>query len=279
MFNDDEPNPIRPPDGQRFITAVRRIGEETGIFLRLSWAPEITSIKWGASHKTYCYKREKKHLAWWVGRMEDVNGTMLFKPTIRARKDAYREYEPNATHRLPNGQWLHPDLLPVEWAWPRWVIERRLQESERAAHERERYEWIDGVRVDALGPWPEEGKWALERVIAHHFILCCEQAEAEFLAGKRSTGLCFGQYRPPSDADMNQLRADIIAGERIGLTATPSFEQAVAYDTKQTLDQMSESERKQNEHYKEIIQNALAPALRMPKLQPFIDAIEKGANT
>jgi hypothetical protein len=272
MFN--EANPLKPPGLDRYAREVEQISRAVSIPLRLVWAPEITSIKWGQSHRTYCCRREEKLRGWWEGHKEQD----VFKAARYRRPNAYGAIGPYA-QQLPNGKWIHPDLNVIEYAWPRWIIERRLQDSERLNHDRERYEWVNGVRVDALGPWPEGGKWALERVIAHHFLLCCQQAEQEFLEGKRPTGLCFGQYRPPADEDMETLRADIVRGDRTGLTATPTFEQAVEYDTKQTMDQSAEAERRQQAHYREVIQNALAPALRMPKLRPFLDAIEKAGNT
>ena len=275
--DNDVPNPPRPSIPPRFAVAVERIGREADIDLRLTWAPDVVKPLWGALHKAYCYKRDSKHLGWWEGHMEDVNGRQLFTADRYRKKSAY-DYEPNATHRLGENKWLHPDLLPQEWAWPRWIIERKLLDSERVNHERERYEWVDGVRVDALGPWPEGGKWGCLTVIAHHFHLCCEIAEREYLEGKRPTGLCFGQGRPPCEQDLDDLRQSIVDGERTGLSE-PTFETALDYDTRETINQLIESEYRQNQHYGAVIQNVLTPALRMPNLRPFLDAIEKAANT
>lgn len=66
--------------------------------------------------------------------------------------------------------------------------------------EQARWAWIDGEKVDLLGPIPEDGFYSPLFAIAHHDDYCC--GGREFIRGEP----CLGAYRPPTDSDITRLQ-------------------------------------------------------------------------
>jgi len=103
--------------------------------------------------------------------------------------------------------WTEIEEIPT----PRFYVQELHENRElhaRDAWERARWSWIDGQRVDVLGPVPEEGFYTDLFMIAHHDRLCCRGSEVV-------RGLpCLGAYREPGEADLDRLRRIVRAKER-----------------------------------------------------------------
>lgn len=222
-----------PDDAGRYAAEIARLGREFSLPLRLSWAPDIYAFLWGEKRRRYAQERfgRCEHVRRWVlGRLEMVNGTEMLAPRQYFKPDRY-SLDIHALHMLPNGDCLQAEVDVKLIAEPRWIVEFKLPDRERAAHEQNRYDaerdrsveirerydrkkqqFVEErviydyenplTRVDALGPYPEDGKWGCYRVIAQHWIKCCQDANAE---GR----MCWGIGRPPHDGDLEEIRLDL----------------------------------------------------------------------
>lgn len=105
---------------------------------------------------------------------------------------------------------------------PRFFVEELHTNGElnaKGAWENARYSWIEGLRVDVLGPIPEEGFYECVFQIAHHDHLCCGGREVI-----KNTP-CMGSYREPSDSDLERIRRMYFRREQASNDeATPSLE-------------------------------------------------------
>lgn len=252
----------RPRGHEWFSKKIEQLGRDAGTNLRVTWAPDVRRILWGAEHRYYAClpgggRRTARHTGWFVGHFEGPLDDLNFVREQKLRADRYPGYEPTGTHLLPNGKWLAPEIETLEIVKPRWVVEEKLHDSEKEQHNALRYEWVDGLLVDALGPYPEEGKWVLRHVVAHHFIVCCNLAND-------AHHLCWGQGRDPNQSDVEEIQAQIAGRDSLpklhALGERPTGAE-VSRETQKTLDEIALGEQKQGDLYHEMFKDAIQPTV------------------
>jgi hypothetical protein len=261
QLDPEEPeNLLRPPGCQRFIKAFQELGKECGVGLRLIWAPEVMKFLWGKPRQRYANWKRRRHVGWFIGSVDEATGQ--FRMRERRKWDAF-QLSPEADHRLPNGQWLVADWKEWTVAQPRWVIEERLDErKERPAHEAARYEWDPDTLqlIDALGPYPEEGKWACIQVISAHAFVCCKNATA-------NEQLCIWGVggRDPVDSDIEEVRQRIQARDENAKLRKDGMPTESEWKTEyqQIMDELKEGGERAKENYYEILKDAIVPGLNV----------------
>lgn len=257
----DPCNQPRPNDAGGFADEIVRLGRDFNLPLRLTWQPDVMAMLWGQNRRRYGLEKYGycEHLrGWWIGHMEEVNGQLMFAPRQKVRADKY-DVDPHAAFQLPNGDWVQADLDENLIAEPRWVVEYKLHDREKAFHEAERYEWEGPfTRHDALGPYPEDGKWARLFVIAQHWVKCCEEANARH-------ELCQGIGRAPNDYDLQEVRKVLQERESdaaLPEPGTPQWEHRMAEEMRKINDEIAETNKCNLRAYDEIFDRAIMPTLR-----------------
>lgn len=276
----DRCNQPCPGDAGRFTAEIERLGKDFNQPLRLAWAPDVYADLWGARRRRYAQQRYGRceHIrGWWVGAMKEVNGQLLFAPRERRRADRFQQ-DPHSAFRLDNGDWVQADLEENLIAEPRWIVEFKLPDRERKFHDQERFEYdtqedfrpaepklgIEAKRyqyqdpmkpIDALGPYPEEGKWALHVVIANHWVRCCEQANAE-------NRLCWGVGRAPNENDLAELIKDLTARGRAITPESDDWAARYKEEMRKINDVIAGNLAGQRRAYDEIFDEAIMGPLR-----------------
>lgn len=244
-------NRPRPAGNEDAIKSVAALGRASGANIRLVWAPEVTKYLWGAIRRVYAFTKKREHVAWRIGPMVEFNGGWIHQPYKTAPKTAFRTDHIGA-FRLPNGDWAYPQFDYWEVAHPRWLIEEMLDPMiEGPEHDAHRYEYFPESNefVDALGPYPAEGKYACIHVVAAHSGICCK------LATDRG-GFCYGTGRDFGQSDLDEIQSRIYERnkrERLTDTHGEAFRRAVTAEYKSIMSQIKESERQQRNLYRDII--------------------------
>lgn len=86
---------------------------------------------------------------------------------------------------------------------PRFFIEELHTNAElnaRDSWEKARFSWINGVRVDVLGPMPVDGYYTSVFMIGYHDHHCCNGREVV------KNEPCMGAYREPDDSDIERIQ-------------------------------------------------------------------------
>jgi hypothetical protein len=244
-------NRPRPARNEDAIKHVSDLGRAQGASIRLVWAPEVTRFLWGAVRRVYAFKKERDHVAWRVGPMVEFKGAWIHRPHSVVPRATFTPSHIGA-FRLPNGDWAYPQFDYWEVAHPRWLIEEMLDPAiEGPEHEAHRYEYFSDTNefVDALGPYPSEGKWACIQVIAAHSGVCCNIAND---AGR----FCYGTGRDFGQVDEDEIMQRVQErNKRARLTDHhgQDFQRAVTAEYRDLMTKIKESERQQRNLYRDII--------------------------
>jgi hypothetical protein len=261
-YLNDTANESKPKGFDHIVEAVERLGKQNGTATRLVWMPEVRRFLWGSVRRYYAFKKKAVHIGWEVGRYDEFQGGLIFVKERTVPASAYR-LEPGGAHRLHNGKWIKPRFDYDEIAYPRWAIEERLPDSERVAHNDNRYEYFADTNefVDALGEYPKEGKWACIHVVAAHGYICCKRATQE---GR----FCYGTRRNPTDEDVQEVQQRIQARDsRRRIHSASDFEQEHKRLVKQTMEGMAAGAARQKSLYKDIIGEEIDTVFDMEKIR------------
>ena len=276
-YINDTVNEPKPKGYEWLEDTIKRIGEQNGTALRLVWMPSCVKYLWGSIRRYYAYKKKATHVGWEVGRMDDFQGGLMFVKEKFVPAAAYR-LDPNASHRLSDGRWIKAKFEYDEIAHPRWAIEERLPDSEREAHNLNRYEYFADTNefVDALGEYPLDGKWACIHVIAVHGYYCCRQATTE---GR----FCYGTRRNPSDEDIAEVQQRIQGRDaRRRIANASDFEHEYKRLVSERMDSLTAGETRQKALYKDIIGEEIDTVFDMQKIRRQnvnpVNRIEAGAT-
>jgi hypothetical protein len=249
-----------PPRAKWMDVALQQIKSDFGIDLRMVWGPDVDAFRWGGMVKLYAAYATVRNRGWFRGMyVPDGNGGQVLRRTGYHPPGDYLNYTAEGAHRLADGSWLIPDPEFRHVAWPRWIIERRAPDRERVSHEANRYEWDPdtGERIDALGPWPEGGRWFNFYVVAQHMIRCCGQANAEHR-------LCYGIGRDPNEHDLDHLRqtvqTEVVAPARPE-PGSQEWNRQYTQNVKAAMAEHKEAEQRQREGYRARMRNVVAPTL------------------
>lgn len=266
---EDLTNQPSPPRPKWFDDALKNLSRQYGTRVRLVWAPEVERFLWGARRKVYARYQRMKLLGWFQGAYVEVGGRQIFKSHRYHGRKAFPELNERAAHLLENGEWLMPDLHGYQIAWPRWIVELELdRQREKPFHDQERYEWDHetGQMVDALGPYPEEGKWASLFVICQHWVKCCQDANAQ---GR----LCYGVGRAPVEDDLDWVRQwfkDRETEAKLAEPGTLDFARQVNREYRSLMDEEKRLDLKRKDLYREMVLNEIKPTLQA-RLVPMVD--------
>ncbi len=276
-YINDTVNEPKPKGYEWLEETIRRIGQQNGTATRLVWMPERRQFLWGSIRRYYAYKKKSLHVGWEIGRYDEFQDGLIFVRERTVPAAAYR-LEPTGAHRLHGGKWVKPKFDYDEIAHPRWAIEERLPESEREAHDLNRYEYFPDTNefVDALGEYPLDGKWACIHVIAAHGGICCRLATSE---GR----FCYGTRRNPTDEDIQEVQRRIQGRDsRRRIHSPADFEQEHKRLVQETLSQMAAGEARQKALYKDIIGEEIDTVFDMQKIRRQnvtpVNRIEAGAT-
>lgn len=256
-----ERNQQKPSGFDWFAKEVERIGRDSGLSLRLSWSPDVNRFYWGKWHKHYCARQYRKHVGWVKGKYEEIEGRNVFRAVSRHAWNAFPSLSPEGDHFLEDGHWLIADWLYWDVAWPRFVVEKLVdEESERPHHEANRYEYDVETNelVDALGEYPKEGKWKCIYIVAQHWIQCCKEANAEHR-------LCYGVGRPPVERDVEEVRKAIhedLQFAKVGAVGSQSWQLAMMQELRDNKTERDKANLAMENTYGEIFKNEMMPTLR-----------------
>lgn len=269
-YENETSNRPRPAGFEGFAKEIERLGNHNNVRLRLVWAPEVIRFLWGAERRVYAFKQERRHTGWLVGPMEEFNGALIHRPHSLRKPDAFR-FSPEGAHRLDNGDWVKPDFRYWEVAHPRFMIEEMLDPGkERPEHERHRYEYLEETNelVDALGPYPQEGKWACIHVIAAHAFICCRNAT-------QRQQFCYGTGRDPGGEDLAEIESRIQArNQRRRVEDHYAFESEFMREYTATMARIKKGQERAKQNYYDILKQEIDPVFSMigkarSKLPPF----------
>lgn len=290
ISNLDPCNQPCPNDAGRFHKEIEKLGQEFNQPLRLVWGPDVYATLWGERRRRYAqsYHAPCEHLrGWWIGKLEEVETDgkkqMLFAPRQKVKADRFTA-DPHSGFYLPNGDWVQADLDVRLVSEPRWIVEFKLPDREKHFHNLERYDYESErhverrevydrkkgefvqkeyeyeyqnpfSKVDALGEYPEDGKWGLYIIIAQHWIRCCEKANE---AGR----LCWGIGRPPNDYDLETIRGDLQARHRAMEPGSEEWSNAHKKEVAIINDIIAKNKQRQSDTYDAIFDDAIMPTLR-----------------
>lgn len=276
-----------PNDAGGFAAEIARIGQEFNQPMRLVWQPDVMATLWGQKRRRYGLEKYGRceHLrGWWIGEMKEVNGETLFAPRQKVRADRFAA-DPHAAFKLPNGDWVQSDLEENLVAEPRWIVEYKLHDREKIFHERERYDYERELhvefetvmengepvlkkkvyeyenpfkKVDALGPYPKDGKWGRLFIVAQHWIRCCEEANAEHR-------ICQGIGRPPNDYDLQAIRQTMQEREtdaKLPEPGTAAWDHQMTEEIRKINDEIAVNKAGAARAYDEIFDRAIMPTLK-----------------
>jgi hypothetical protein len=280
-YENEEINRTRPAGFDDFGREVAALGKAHNVRLRLVWAPDVTRFLWGATRRVYAFKQQRRHIGWLVGPMVEVAGKALtHQPHTVLKPDAF-SFSPEGAHLLENGDWAKPDFIYDEVAHPRFMIEEMLDEQrERPEHERHRFEYFVETNelVDALGPYPADGKFACINVIAAHAFICCRNANQKHQ-------FCYGTGRDPGGEDLEDLKQRIQArDERRRLGDHYDYESEFMREYNATMDKIKKGEAQAKQNYYDIFKQELDPVFSMigkarSKLTPLPREPKAGVTT
>lgn len=230
----------RPPINGRFqkeLTRVAGKNEYGKPLVRLTWGPEETRIAFGQVRKKYLAAVLKK-MTCWEERTSDGQ-VLRHKPSGTA---------PSA----PVTSLLVPIYETTDIGKPRWFLEEwwppELSASDWEDH---RYKWEHGIRVDVLGPRPNEGLYRSFR---------CIQTED-------------GKYREPNDEDLQEVRQLLqmrdAEKKEYGNREVQNDKKAIATRAQEYTDAIEEREEKRLDKFEEELKE---------KIRPHLDKLVKNAQ-
>ena len=258
-----------PPGQERFARKVEQLGKDAGTTLRLIWPPDIRGFIWGGIHKLRALGARPELTRWAEHQVIRENGIEQLK-FLRYRKPltySLAQAREDGCVVVNDHLVALPEMKMVEFCAQRWYVEEKIEpqtklldgSTEWDSHYQNRFEFDPETLelVDALGEWPKDGKWRPLHVIAHHFILCCEQAHKE-------RRFCWGQGRNPVESDVEYIEKLVDRHnqetKRRGRWEAPTRADQLEFRRK-LRDEMAETERKRAELYKEIFMNEMAPTI------------------
>lgn len=141
------------------------------------------------------------------------------------------------------------EIVSMSKRWigiPRFII-TELHSKEQAGEgwEKARYDWVDGVYMDTLGPMPEEGWYGDLFIVAKHDEQCCNGKGVD--QGK----VCYGGFKLPGEDELYRLKRLKYLRDHAE-TFTEPLEIRIAKEKAARDEAM-------REHFTEAIESALAP--------------------